>query len=284
MATPPAERTSSQVWKVHRLQSRSARRAHSRLATESDDTRHDPTERPQLHNANLTSLMLRSARCCSNDSNIILAAFAILDASRRQGFRGLQWRSPQQQQKVPVATALLPRHVQILRLRLNDVLLRHPVFPQSLFVVLLQQLHLPQLRSVLLPFGKVPSESLLHGIAEVPVNLDRQRMVVKLPQIRLHLLVALQEYLHEAAGGDRRLHLFQCRDDLGGIAACTSEEVFDEATDEHSWLLESAVALGDVSFVQARASLQYTVTTTRESRWQGSFGNSTQVQSLSRAW
>ena len=88
-------------------------------------------------------------------------------------------------------------------------------------------------------------------------------MVVKLPHIRLHLLVTLQEYLHEAAGGDRRLHLFQCRDDFGGIAACTSEEVSDEGTDGHSWLLESAVALGDVSFVQARASLQYTVTTTR---------------------
>ena len=73
--------------------------------------------------------------------------------------------------------------------------------------------------------------------------------------------MALQEYLHEAAGGDRRLHLFQCRDDFGGIAACTSEEVFEGGTDEHSWLLEGAVPIGDVSFEQARASLQYTVTT-----------------------
>ena len=61
------------------------------------------------------------------------------------------------------------------------------------------------------------------------MNLDRQRMVVKLPHIRLYFLVALQEYLHEAAGGDRRLHLFQCRDDFGGIAACISEEVLTKA-------------------------------------------------------
>ena len=83
------------------------------------------------------------------------------------------------------------------------------------------------------------------------MNLDRQRMVVKLPHIRLHLLVALQEYLPEAAGGHRRLHLYQCRDDFGGIAACTSEEVFDEGTDEYSWLLE-VLSLSEMFFFYKR--------------------------------
>ena len=45
-----------------------------------------------------------------------------------------------------------------------------------------------QLRSeIQCQIGKVLSKPLLHGIAEAPVHLDSQRMIVKIPHTRLHL-------------------------------------------------------------------------------------------------